>query len=135
MHFMSITDRCSITSAACDMRKEEVMNIQVQCCGIVVLALIWYFSLRQKPLGLASEKLFLLTMGVNSFCIIMDILSIIAINNMEHISGFLLALICKSFGSIDLSDIHILTYDVLHHKLVFFTKNVSLICIKQKYPA
>lgn len=73
------------------------MNIQVQCCGIVVLALIWYFSLRQKPLGLASEKLFLLTMGVNSFCIIMDILSIIAINNMEHISGFLLALICKTY--------------------------------------
>lgn len=73
------------------------MNIQVQCCGIAVLALIWYFSLRQKPLGLASEKLFLLTMGVNSFCIVMDILSVIAINNMEHISGFLLALICKTY--------------------------------------
>lgn len=73
------------------------MNIQVQCCGIAILVLIWYFSLRQKTLGLASEKLFLITMGVNSFCLVMDITSVIAINNMEHISGFLLALICKTY--------------------------------------
>lgn len=73
------------------------MNIQVQCCGVVILALIWYFSLRQKTLKLASEKLFLITMGVNSFCLLMDILSVIAINNQELISGFLLALICKTY--------------------------------------
>ena len=73
------------------------MNIEVQCCGAVILALIWYFSLRQKTLKLASEKLFLITMGVNSFCLIMDIVSVIAINNRELISGFLLALICKTY--------------------------------------
>lgn len=73
------------------------MNIQVQCCGIAVLALIWYFSLRQKTLGLASEKLFLFTMGVNTFCLVMDVTSVIAINNMERIPGFLLALICKTY--------------------------------------
>jgi len=73
------------------------MNIQVQCCGIVVLTLLWYFSLRQKPLGLDSAKLFLITMGVTSFCVLMDITSIVAINNRELISGFLLALICKTY--------------------------------------
>ena len=73
------------------------MNIQVQCSGITVLALIWYFTLRQKTLKLTSEKLFLLTMGVNSFCLVMDVVSVIAINNMEHIPGFLLALICKTY--------------------------------------
>lgn len=73
------------------------MNIEVQCCGVVILALIWYFSLRQKTLKLASEKLFLITMGVNSFCLLMDILSVIAINNQELIPGFLLELICKTY--------------------------------------
>lgn len=73
------------------------MNIEVQCCGIAILALIWFFSLRQKPLGLASEKLFLITMGVNTFCLVMDIISVVAINYQELISGFLLALICKTY--------------------------------------
>lgn len=73
------------------------MNIQVQCCGIAILILIWYFYLRQKPLGLASEKLFLITLGVNSFCLIMDITSVVAINYQSYISGFLLALICKTY--------------------------------------
>ncbi len=73
------------------------MNIQVQCCGIVILLLIWYFSLRQKTLRLESEKLFLITMGVTTFCVIMDITSVVAICNQERISGFLLALICKTY--------------------------------------
>ncbi len=73
------------------------MNIQVQCCGIVILLLIWYFSLRQRSLGLEAEKLFLITMGVTSFCVVMDITSIVAINNHELISEFLLALICKTY--------------------------------------
>ena len=42
------------------------MNIEVQCCGIAVLLLIWYFSLRKKPLGLESKRLFLIMMGVTS---------------------------------------------------------------------
>ena len=73
------------------------MNIQVQCCGVVILLLIWYFSLRQKTLGLESERLFLITMGVTSFCVIMDITSIVAIHNQELIPGLLLALICKTY--------------------------------------
>ena len=73
------------------------MNIQVQCCGIAILLLIWYFSLRQRPLGLEAEKLFLITMGVTSFCVVMDITSVAAINHHEMISGFLLALICKTY--------------------------------------
>ncbi|MCM1218614.1 MAG: EAL domain-containing protein [Lachnospiraceae bacterium] len=73
------------------------MNIQVQCCGIVILLLIWYFSLRQKTLGLESKKLFLITMGVTSFCVVMDIISIVAICNRETISGFLLAFVCKTY--------------------------------------
>lgn len=73
------------------------MNIEVQCCGIAILILLWIFYLRQKPLGLYSVKLFLVTMGITSFCVIMDILSIVAINHRDEIPVFLLALICKTY--------------------------------------
>lgn len=73
------------------------MNIQIQCCGIAILMLLWFFSLRQKTLGLTSEKLFWFTMGMTSFGIVMDITSVVAINNQDLISGFLLAFICKSY--------------------------------------
>lgn len=73
------------------------MNIEVQCCGMAILLMIWYFSLRQKPLGLESEKLFLITLAVNSFCLVMDILSIAAIIHREVIPELLLALICKTY--------------------------------------
>lgn len=73
------------------------MNIQIQCCGIAILILLWFFSLRQKPLGLVSEKLFWFTMGMTSFCIVLDIVSVVAINYRDQISEFLLAFICKSY--------------------------------------
>lgn len=73
------------------------MNIQIQCCGIAILILLWFFSLRQKPLGLKSEKLFWFTMGMTSLCIVLDIASVAAINYQGRISAFLLAFICKSY--------------------------------------
>lgn len=84
-------------SGVCGCERNEVMNIQVQCCGIVVLILIWYFSLRQKPLGLETVKLFLITLGINSFCIVMDILSIVAICYRNRIPELLLAAVCKTY--------------------------------------
>lgn len=73
------------------------MNIQVQCCGIAILFLLWIFYLKQKPLGLYSVKMFLITMGMTTFCVSMDILSIVAIHHMEEIPGILLAFICKTY--------------------------------------
>ncbi|MCM1387131.1 MAG: EAL domain-containing protein [Bacillus sp. (in: Bacteria)] len=73
------------------------MNIEVQCCGIAILLLLWIFYLKNKPLGLDSVKLFLITMGITSFCVIMDIVSIVAITYREQIPAFLLALICKTY--------------------------------------
>lgn len=73
------------------------MNIEVQCCGIAILILLWIFYLRQKPLGLYSVKLFLVTMGITSFCVIMDILSVVAINYQDAIPVFLLAFVCKTY--------------------------------------
>lgn len=73
------------------------MNIQVQCCGLAILFLLWMFYLRQKPLGLYSVKMFLTTMGITTFCVSMDILSIVAIRHMDQIPRILLAFICKTY--------------------------------------
>lgn len=73
------------------------MNIQVQCCGLAILFLLWIFYFGQKPLGLYSVKMFLITMGMTSFCVSMDILSIMAIHHKEQIPGILLAFICKTY--------------------------------------
>ena len=73
------------------------MNIQVQCCGLAILFLLWIFYLSQKPLGLYSVKMFLITMGMTSFCVSMDILSIVAIHHMKQIPGILLEFICKTY--------------------------------------
>ncbi|MCM1040278.1 MAG: EAL domain-containing protein [Roseburia sp.] len=73
------------------------MNIEVQCCGIAILLLLWIFYLRQKPLGLYSVKLFLITMGMTLFCVSMDILSIVAIHHRAELPVFILAFICKTY--------------------------------------
>lgn len=73
------------------------MNIEVQCCGIAILMLLWIFYLRQKPLGLYSVRLFLITMGMTFFCVSMDIISIVAITHKEQLPGFVLAFICKTY--------------------------------------
>ena len=73
------------------------MNIEVQCCGLTILALLWIFYFKQRTLGLYSERLFLTTMAFTTVCVILDISSIIAIVNMEHIPGWFLALVCKTY--------------------------------------
>lgn len=73
------------------------MNIEVQCCGLAILALLWIFYFKQRTLGLYSEKLFLLTMTFTTLCVALDILSIAAIVNMKYLPGWLLAFVCKTY--------------------------------------
>lgn len=75
------------------------MNIEVQCCGLAILAILWIFYFKQKTLALFSKRLFLITMGVATVCLCLDILSIVAIVNMEYLPAWLLAFICKSYIS------------------------------------
>lgn len=73
------------------------MNIEVQCCGLAILALLWIFYFKQRTLGLYSERLFLTTMAFTTVCVILDISSIIAIVNMEHIPEWFLTFVCKTY--------------------------------------
>lgn len=73
------------------------MNIQVQCCGLVMMGLLLYFYLRQKTVGLYTEKFFLRTLIVSIICVAIDVLSVVAITYQHLIPEWLLETICKTY--------------------------------------
>lgn len=52
------------------------MHIQIQCCGIVLMLVLFYFYMRQKRISLDTQRAFLGVFWATFICIIMDILSI-----------------------------------------------------------
>lgn len=73
------------------------MNIQAQCCGIVLILVLFLFYFRQKNLKLNTERAFQLIACATLLCVSLDILSIIAITYMEALSEKLVTIICKSY--------------------------------------
>ena len=73
------------------------MNIQAQCCGVAILLLLLYFFLKQKKLGLLSEKMFLRVVSISFFCLCLDILSIVVIVHHDSLSDLFIHFICKSY--------------------------------------
>lgn len=73
------------------------MNIQVQCCGLVMMGLLLYFYLRHKTVGLYTEKIFLRTLCFSIFSISLDILSVVAITYQNRIPEWLLEATCKTY--------------------------------------
>ena len=73
------------------------MNIQMQVAGLFIMLILLYFSLRQKMVGLYSETMFIRGLSVTILCVCLDILSVVAIVNKDHISRLVLEAICKSY--------------------------------------
>jgi len=74
-----------------------VLNIEVQCCGLVLDLLLIYFSTRHERVGLRSEEVFRTCLSVNLSCIIMDILSVFMIVYRDSFPGFLVDAVCKLY--------------------------------------
>ncbi len=55
------------------------MHIQIQCCGIVLMLVLFYFYMRQRRISLDTQKAFLNVFWATLICITVDILSIGAI--------------------------------------------------------
>lgn len=75
------------------------MNIKMQCCGLILLAVILFFYNRQKKINLNTEKAFMRIFIVITFGLTLDILSVVALNFMEVLPELLVDLICKSYIS------------------------------------
>lgn len=73
------------------------MNIQTQCCGIIVLLVLFLFYKRQKKIELNTEKAYWRAFCITVLCITMDILSIVTIANMDRIPIHFVNFVCKTY--------------------------------------
>ncbi|MDE6627344.1 MAG: EAL domain-containing protein [Lachnospiraceae bacterium] len=73
------------------------MNIQTQCCGMIVLLVLFLFYKKQDRVNLNTEKAYLRLFYVTVLSISMDILSIIAIVNMSRLNIHIVNLVCKTY--------------------------------------
>lgn len=61
------------------------MNIKVQACGFVLLVILYLLYHQQHTLQTYSQRAFLRFYAVTVLCILMDILSIVAIESASHL--------------------------------------------------
>ena len=73
------------------------MNVEMQCCGLILDLLLIYFFLRHETVGLYSERLFRMSLVVNTVCIVLDILSVFAIIMTDILPAFVVALVGKLY--------------------------------------
>ena len=78
-------------------KEGELMSIQMQCCGIVLMLLLFYFYIRQKRISLNTQKAFLRVFWATFFCLAFDILSICAIEYRHVIGETFTKIIAKTY--------------------------------------
>lgn len=73
------------------------MPIQIQCCGLVLLLIIFYFYKSQKSIKLNTEKAFRNSFTMTSVSLVLDILSCVVIRFQDSLPSLFVDLICKSY--------------------------------------
>lgn len=75
------------------------VNIQVQCCGIMILIFLIYLTMRYRRVGLYKETIFLRVVILALVSVTLDVSTIIAITYREYIPQLFLELLCKTYNS------------------------------------
>ncbi|MDO5382919.1 MAG: EAL domain-containing protein [Eubacteriales bacterium] len=73
------------------------MNITAQICGLALLTIIIIFYHRGQRLALSPHKVFNLILIISTICITLDILSVVAICNIDTFPYILVVTICKMY--------------------------------------
>lgn len=73
------------------------MNIWTQSCGMILMIVLFFFYRQQKMVHLSTEKAFWRSFCVTFVAITLDILSLIAIDNMDILPMWLVVFICKTY--------------------------------------
>lgn len=73
------------------------MPIQMQCCGLALMAILLYFYKSQKTIKLNTGKAFLNAFCMTFVCIMFDIFSCIAISRRDIFPGIAVEIISKSY--------------------------------------
>ncbi len=95
------------------------MNIECQCCGLVVSVLLLVLYSRRKQLGLYGEKIFKSMLVICILLLSADILSIVAIAHQDSLPPLLVIGVCKTYICFLVLETSMallyLSYDVLGH--------------------
>lgn len=75
------------------------MNIQLQCCGLVIIALLLFFFFNQRRVGLFSEQIFLHTIGIAGLSLSLDALSVVAIMHSGNLPAVFVHAVCKAYAA------------------------------------
>ncbi len=75
------------------------MNITMQCCGVVLLIVVFYFYLCRKRIKLRTSRAFLLFGAMNLAALVLDILSIVLLTYQEQLPVWLVDMECKAYVS------------------------------------
>lgn len=87
------------------------MSIRVQCCAAVVMLALLFFYKRQKRIGLRTGRAYWRMFCVAFLSIAFDIISCVAITNMEILPKILVELACKTYlASLDCLSGFVLLY-------------------------
>ena len=73
------------------------MNIQVQVCGLLIVLLLYCFYMSSETLKLYTEKIFHQAMSMSILCLVLDILSVVAITYRSSLPLFFVESICKLY--------------------------------------
>lgn len=73
------------------------MNIKIQCCGLVVMAILMIIYYRQKKLYLNTEKAFIMELFIAVACLVLDIASVIVLVKSDLLPSLLVDTVCKLY--------------------------------------
>lgn len=73
------------------------MPIQMQCCGLALMAILLYFYKSQKTIKLNTGRAFLNAFCMTFVCIMLDIFSCIVISRRDIFPGIVVEVISKSY--------------------------------------
>ena len=73
------------------------MNIKVQCCGIVLIALLIIIYSHRRNLQLIASKVFQCCLYVTLACLVLDVASIFGIVYRAKLPAFLPIFVCKTY--------------------------------------
>ncbi|MCD7709649.1 MAG: EAL domain-containing protein [Clostridiales bacterium] len=73
------------------------MQIEIQLCGLAVMALLLFMYLRQKRVGMFSERIFMWALITSTVNVVLDVLSVVALYSMDKLPKILVIVACKAY--------------------------------------
>lgn len=73
------------------------MNIKTQCCGIILLLIIWIFYGYNKKIKLITAKAFKRLFWSDMICLVLDVLSILFLAHHDILPDLVINLACKAY--------------------------------------